>query len=58
VPVRAQLTQILGLSAHGDADDFVRWVRYHGYTRAASSSSALANRLSQEGLHNLMPRLN
>jgi metallo-beta-lactamase family protein len=66
VPVRAQLTQIGGLSAHADADDLVRWVRtaatpprsvflVHG---EPDSSAALSARLNQEGLHTLIPELN
>jgi metallo-beta-lactamase family protein len=66
VPVRAQLTQIGGLSAHADADDLVRWVGtaatpprsvflVHG---EPDSSSALSARLNQEGLHTIIPELN
>jgi len=56
IPIRAEVASLSGLSAHGDANDLVRWARtmarpprqvylVHGETDAAQ---ALATRLRTE----------
>jgi metallo-beta-lactamase family protein len=65
VPVKAKFAKLTGLSAHADADDLVRWVEtaktpprtlflVHG---EPESSAALGKRLSDEGLHTVLPEL-
>jgi metallo-beta-lactamase family protein len=66
IPIRAEIMSLLGLSAHADANELVRWVQSAGVTQKAlfivhgepDASAALAQRLHSElQLQTFVPKM-